>query len=329
MSGWDEAGELALEGIDHAVDKYYDWAHDGLGQGYTNTKNRIWHKKQKHGQKSQAPDSKPRAKSMASDSRGQYRRDPYERDDDYDDRGYDRGYDRGSRGGDNGYGPPPERGYNYGDRGADDPDSDEERGYRPERPNPYAPPQQPQPRGYNPNRYVPPGYIPPVAGVAAGQVAGALPPPPGMGPARPQPQFLPPPQAYDDGYDSYSEEDDRPPRGARKSKSTNDMRRKDDDDDEGEGKKRPKHSDILITAAGALAGGLLGYEVSNRRGKPESFNMLAGAVVGAVGAHEANKFYEGRKDGIKEKFAKEKDKLTGSKRRDKSRDSKDRYRYDF
>lgn len=176
-----------------------------------------------------------------------------------------------------------------------------------------------------------------------------LPPPPPVGGQ----QFLPPPEAYasaygdrddrrsegryddrksdarfDNSYDSYSSEEERPQR-ARKSKSTSDMKRDDDDDgdeDDEKGKKRSKQTDIAVTIAGALAGGLLGYEVSNRRGKPESFHSLAGAIVGAVGAHEANKFYEGRKGEIREKIRSETDKFRGKPKRRDSRGEKDRYR---
>jgi hypothetical protein len=207
------------------------------------------------------------------------------------------------------------------------------------------------PPGYNP-------ALAGVAGAGAGAAAAGAYPQPGQQAlpyagqyqqpmyAQPYPQqYLaapgqsgyPPP--YDD-YDSEGYDSDPPRRHPRKAKSDSGLGRRDryrdddeeetDDRDQGEGRadsedgerknKKGKHSEIAITLAGALAGGLLGYEVSSRRGKPESFPALAGAVAGAMAAREGNKFYEGHKDEVKARLKRDKDALEGKKRNKHSYD---------
>ena len=83
--------------------------------------------------------------------------------------------------------------------------------------------------------------------------------------------------------------------------------------------KKKRQSEIAISLAGALAGGLLGYEVSKRHGKPETFHALAGAVAGGVLAREGNKFYEHHKDEVHERVAREKEKLRGDSHSERRR----------
>lgn len=63
---------------------------------------------------------------------------------------------------------------------------------------------------------------------------------------------------------------------------------------------------MAATIGGALVGALAGYEISNKRGKPETFHTIAGAIVGAVGAREADKWYENRKEEKREHEREEK-----------------------
>ncbi|MBE7180943.1 MAG: hypothetical protein INR71_06995 [Terriglobus roseus] len=201
--------------------------------------------------------------------------------------------------------------------------------------------QRPQP--YDPSRYAP------HAGYAAGAATQYAP----QGGQR----YLPPPpatpRAYDDPYDDYDSDDsyDRR-RRAHKSKSETGLRRynsrgssrggrsersgrdRDADDDEEEGerghhhdeeKKGPQHK-TAATIAGALIGGLAGYQISNRKGKPESFHTIAGAIVGAVGAREADKWYEGRREEKKEHEKRHREERDEEKE-DRYNDRNDRYQF--